>query len=227
MAALSLAMVAPYLVFIQLNGGLERVPSAGDGVGRRRARADACPVARTLRQSRRRVGGGAQGAPLQRAVAVVRDNRVAWLYYFEIALPILALLVVGLSRDAFRPGWPHAIPKIAVVAILGLILDAGFLRSPLQARVADPSVPHAILLAWLAAALPRLLSSSLVVEARGAAHGPCPFAASPLLAAIAIVFVLGSIFTQPHLRPARGRVSHRGAAGDAGASADRQPERPD
>jgi hypothetical protein len=39
-----------------------------------------------------------------------------------------------------------------VVAVLGLVLDAGFLRSPIEARLADPSVPLVILLAWLAAA---------------------------------------------------------------------------
>ena len=67
--------------------------------------------------------------------------------YLEIALPILALAMLALSRDGFRPEWPHAAEKIGIVAILGLVLDAGFLRSPLDARLADPSVPHAILIA--------------------------------------------------------------------------------
>src|SRR5688572_7533900 len=37
-----------------------------------------------------------------------------------------------------------------------MVLNAGFLRSPLAARLADPSVPHAILIAWLAAAIPAM-----------------------------------------------------------------------
>ena len=192
--ALALAMVAPYLVFIQLNGGLgEYRRQATEWVEEERART---PIQwpglfdnadGTSEDAR-------QGPLLQRLVSVVRDNRVAWLYYFEIALPVLALLVVGLSRDAFRPGWPHAIPKIAVVAILGLILDAGFLRSPLQARLADPTVPHAILLAWLAAAMPRLLAGPSSWRP-GARPWTAAIRGAAALAAIAVLFILGSIFT--------------------------------
>jgi hypothetical protein len=192
-AAVSLAMVAPYLAFIQLNGGLnEYRRQATEWAGEERARTpiqwpglfDNPGLAEVARQS----------SPLERAVASVRDNRVAWLYYFEIALPIIALLVVGLSRDAFRPGWPHAIAKIGVVAILGLVLDAGFLRSPLQARVADPSVPHAIVLAWLAVAVPRLIvaRSSLKPALQPWAM---PVRIVAVLGTIAVVFILGSIFT--------------------------------
>ena len=189
-AALSLAMVAPYLVFIQLNGGLnEYRRQATEWAGEERART---PVQWPGLFDN--PDGVSEGPPLERAVASVRDNRVAWLYHFEIALPILALLVLGLSRDAFRPGWPHAMPKIVVVAILGLILDAGFLRSPLQARVADPTVPHAILLAWLAMAVPRLLfaRSSLRPAIEPWAM---PVRVVAILATISVVFVFSSIFT--------------------------------
>jgi hypothetical protein len=189
-AALSLAMVAPYLVFIQLNGGLnEYRRQATEWAGEERART---PVQWPGLFDNR--DGVSEGPLLQRAVASVRSNGVAWLYYFEIALPILALFVLGLSRDAFRPGWPHAIQKIVLVAILGLILDAGFLRSPLQARVADPTVPHAILLAWLAMAVPRLLfaRSSLRPAIEPWA---IPVRVVAILATISVVFVLGSIFT--------------------------------
>ena len=134
-----------------------------------------------------------QGPPLRRASAVVRDNGTAWLYYLEIMLPIFALAVLAISRDAFRSGWPRAVPKIAIVALLGLILDAGFLRSPLEARLADPSVPHAILIAWLAAAVPQLL-----VSRRSWRPALQAWAVSVrvlvVVATIPIVFLLGSIF---------------------------------
>jgi len=189
-AALSLAMVTPYLVFIQLNGGLnEYRRQATEWAGEERART---PVQWPGLFDN--PDGVPEGAALERAVASVRSNRVAWLYYVEIALPILALLVLGLSRDAFRPGWPHAIQKIALVSVLGLILDAGFLRSPLQARVADPTVPHAILLAWLGIAVPRLLfaRSSLRPAIEPWA---VPVRVVAVLATISVVFMLGSIFT--------------------------------
>jgi hypothetical protein len=191
---LALSMVAPYLTFIQLNGGLsEYRRQATEWVEEERART---PIQWPgLFDNPDGISEKARaGAPLSRAIAVIRDNRVAWLYYFEIVLPILALIVLALSRDAFRPGWPYAIPKIALVAIVALVLDAGFLRSPLQARLADPSVPHAILLAWLAAAVPRLLagrSSWNAVMQRWA----MPVRLVAVMATIAIAFALGSIFT--------------------------------
>ena len=191
---LSLALLSPYLLFIQLNGGLGAYRrQASEWVEEERART---PIQWPgLFDNPDGVSDAARDAGLPaRAVAVVRDNRVAWLYYLEIALPFLALFVASLSRDAFTPGWPQAVPKIAVVAVLGLVLDAGFLRSPLQARLADPSVPHAILLAWLAVAIPRLLfrrgswkpaSQRLIV----------PLRALSLAVAVAVVFILGSVFS--------------------------------
>ena len=190
----SLALVSPYLLFIQLNGGLgEYRRQATEWVEEERART---PVQWPgLFDNPDGVSADArEGAPLTRAIGVVRDNRVAWLYYFEIALPILVLLLVGLSRDGFRPAWPHGTQKIAVVAILGLVLDAGFLRSPLQARVADPSVPHAILLAWLAAAVPRMLSSRSSWTP-AAERWIVPLRVLSLVAAVAAAFVLAAIFT--------------------------------
>jgi hypothetical protein len=158
-AALVVLLAAPYLLFIQINGGLGAyIRQAAAWAEEERART---PVQWPgLFDNPNGVSPEAREGPaLQRAVGVARDNRVPWTYYFEIALPFFALAVLALSRDAFRPAWPNAVPKIAVVALLGLVLDAGFLRSPLQARIADPSVPHAILIAWLAVAVPRLLLS--------------------------------------------------------------------
>ena len=94
-----------------------------------------------------------------RTVAVIQDNSVAWTYYLELALPVVALLLLAASRDGFRAGWPLATEKLAMVAGLGLILNAGFLRSSLEARLADPSVPHAILVAWFAVALPQVVAA--------------------------------------------------------------------
>jgi hypothetical protein len=226
-AALSLAMVAPYLVFIQLNGGLnEYRRQATEWAAEERART---PIQwpGLFDNADGESEAARQGSPFDRAVAVVRDNRVAWLYYFEIALPILALIVLSLSRDGFRPGWLHATQKITVVAILGLLLDAGFLRSPLQARVADPSVPHAILLAWFGVAVPRLL---LARESLRPAIQRWAMAIRivAVVMTVAVVFVLGSIFTNrlsdrledayltegPRAAIARARIVSQGARTD-------------
>lgn len=188
------ALAAPYLLFIQLNGGVGAyIEQASAWAEEERSRT---PIQWPgLLDNPDGVSDEArQGSPFRRAVAVVRDNGIAWFYYLEIALPIFALAVLAISRDGFRPGWPRAVPKIAIVAILGLILDAGFLRSPLVARLADPSVPHAILIAWLAAALPRMLVS------RRSWRPPLQAWAVPVrlavaIAAIPFAFVLWSVFS--------------------------------
>jgi hypothetical protein len=72
-----------------------------------------------------------------------------------IALPLICLVTLAFGRDAFRPDWPHAAEKMIVVAVLGIALNAFFFRHPLEARLADPSVPHGILVAWLGAGVVR------------------------------------------------------------------------
>jgi hypothetical protein len=121
-----------------------------------------------------------------RSVAIVQDNITAWTFYAEVALPIVALALLTLSPTAFRPDWPQARAKIGMVAVLALVLDAGFLRSPLAARLADPSVPLAILLAWVLVALVRLffVKGDLQPSLRGSAalaRGASLAAAAPLV----------------------------------------------
>lgn len=152
---LVVALIAPYFLFIQMNGGLvSYFRQASAWAERDRAREPV--VWPGLFDNPDGVSEAARaGSP----VAVVRDNAEAWLYYFELALPFFALFVIAVSRDGFRPGWPHAREKLAMVAVLGAALDAGFLRSPLEARLADPSVPLVILVAWLMVAIPRMVGS--------------------------------------------------------------------
>lgn len=156
---LAAAMVAPYLWFIERNGGVRSyLEQASAWTERDRDRA---PIVWPGPFENPDGVSDATSAAIgvSRAVGVLRDNMVAWIFYVELALPFFALFVLWMSRDGGRPGWPHAKAKLATVAVLGLFLNAFFLRSPLEARLADPAVPHMILLAWLAVAVPRLLFS--------------------------------------------------------------------
>jgi len=167
--ALVLALAMPYLLFIQWNGGLGgyfRQASAWAERDRDRA-----PVAWPgLVDNPDGVSDAARnGGAVTRAIATVRDNRVAWIYYIEIALPLLALALLAMSRDGFRPTWPRARAKLVIVAALAIVLDAGFLRSPLEARLADPSVPIVIILAWLVVAVARVVGAA---KAGHYVHGP-------------------------------------------------------
>ena len=192
-AALVVAFLSPYLIFIQVHGGVPTyIQQASSWATEERSRTPI--VWPGLFDNPDGPPEDTGGGLLSQAVASVHANRVAWLYLFEIALPLVVLAIVGLSRDAFRPGWPNAVPKITVVALLGLILDAGFLRSPLAARLADPSVPAAILIAWLAAALPRLLTqeSSWRPSLRARLM---PARAAVVAASLPLAFVVAAEFT--------------------------------
>jgi hypothetical protein len=155
---LVVALLSPYLAFIEMNGGVGAyVSQASAWAARDRDRAPV--IWPGLFDNPDGVSVSADDSVVWRAVASVRDNAVAWLYYLELALPFAAGLVLLFARHAARPTWMFAPAKMLVVAVLGLVLNAGFLRSPLAARLADPSVPHAILIAWLLVAVPRLLWS--------------------------------------------------------------------
>jgi hypothetical protein len=156
--ALVVALLSPYLAFIEMNGGVGAyISQASAWAARDRDRAPV--IWPGLFDNPDGVSVSADDSAVWRAVASVRDNDVAWLYYVELVLPFVAALVLLLARHAARPAWTFAPAKVLVVAVLGLVLNAGFLRSPLGARLADPSVPHAILIAWLLIAVPRLLWS--------------------------------------------------------------------
>jgi hypothetical protein len=157
-AVLVVGLAAPYLAFIQWHGGVPfYLRQASAWAERDRAREPV--VWPGLFDSPDGVSDEAResGGP-SRVAAVIRDNRIAWLYYFEILLPVFALGALAVSPTAFRPAWPQARAKLAMVAVLTAALDAGFLRSPLEARLADTSVPLCILVAWLMVAVPQMLA---------------------------------------------------------------------
>jgi hypothetical protein len=193
--AMVCALLAPYLLFLQLNGGVvSYFEQASAWAERDRDRAPV--VWPGLFENPDGVSDSARSPnAATRGVAVVRDNITAWTYYAEIALPILALVLLTLSPVAFRPGWPQARAKIGMVAVLGLVLDAGFLRSPLAARLADPSVPLAILLGWVLVAVVRLLF--VKSDLRPALRGTVVLArATVLVAAAPLLFVFAAGMTR-------------------------------
>jgi hypothetical protein len=191
-AGLVLALLTPYLLFIQVNGGV--VSYFDHAVAWAERERNRTPVVWPgLFDNPEGVSEEAkEGSGAGRAIAVVRDNYVAWMYYTEIALPLAALLVLMLSSTAFRPEWPEATAKLATVAVLAEILNAGFLRSPLEARLADPSVPHAILIAWLFVALVRLMTRRDLLRPTLRAW---PLAATARIAgAVAVVPLLAIVY---------------------------------
>jgi hypothetical protein len=190
-AVTTLLFLAPYLVFVELSGGVTSYfRQAAAWAERDRDRAPV--VWPGLFENPDGVSESSRsGSSIDRAVGTVRDNVVAWTFYAELVLPFVALLVLGLTKDAGRVGWPHARAKILSAAVLALVLDAFFLRSPLDARLADPSVPLAILVAWLLAVVPRLLVSRAAL-APHAARAVWPWRAAVVVGVLPLMLVLGA-----------------------------------
>jgi hypothetical protein len=189
--ALTAVMLAPYLLFIQANGGIGTYfEQASAWAARDRGRAPV--VWPGLVDNPDGVSDATAAATgLAAAMGVLRDNVVAWTFYTEIALPFFVLFVLWASSDGGRPEWPQARAKLGVVAILAIMLVGFFLRSPLAARLADPSVPLAILVTWLLVAVPRMLVSRAALSPAAQSRA-LPVRAAIGVGAAAIAFILGA-----------------------------------
>jgi hypothetical protein len=76
-------------------------------------------------------------------------NADAWLFWLFWMLPVLSAAVLG-WRALKRPErWPGEFALVAALIVLGLFVDAGFLRDILRTRFSDAIVPPALLGAWL------------------------------------------------------------------------------
>ena len=93
----------------------------------------------------------ANGAGQRRGVGVLHRDPAAVLRAVRAGRVPRRLQARVAARDAKSWRWWRC---------SALALDAGFLRSPLEARLADPSVPLVILVAWLMVAVPRMLQTT-------------------------------------------------------------------
>jgi hypothetical protein len=147
---LVLVLLAPYLVYVQMNGGLGfQFETANSWSQRDRARA---PLVWPAFGSDAETVNADSRQPLTYLERLALQNRVPSIFYLWVLLPLVCLGILWRAPHAFRPDWPRARVKVAVVAILAIMLNVGFLRGNLSARFADVSVPQVILLAWLIAA---------------------------------------------------------------------------
>jgi hypothetical protein len=104
-----------------------------------------------------RTPGTSGDVPPNPLVSLAVANGIPWTFYALELLPLVALFVLARAPSAFRPDWPEARARIAMVAILAIALNIGFLRGNLESRFADVSVPQAVLGAWLVLVCWRLL----------------------------------------------------------------------
>jgi hypothetical protein len=191
--AMVVLLLSPYLAFIEWNGGVvEYFRTAATWAERDRGRAEVVWPGLFENPNGESVEAQA-GNVVSRTAARIRDNGVAWVFYTELAIPIVTMMMLVAAPSPYPANWRNAVPKVAVVAALGMMLNVGFLRSPLAARLADPSVPHAILVAWLAGAVIALVSSRhrVIGKPRAIVAGAAVLAATLVLSVLAVTTTKG------------------------------------
>lgn len=122
----TLAFVLPYLVYVQMHGGLLVYFKTGLEFSQREAARQWHVWPRVFGDER----------PLESA-----------LLYELYLLPILALGVLAIASA--RASWRATMPWVAPLAVVGLLVDFSFIRDPLNTRLADAIVPAVFVGAWL------------------------------------------------------------------------------
>ena len=126
-------LLAPWALWVQYYQGLVPYFEMGIAVSRREADIS------LLRDLPR----------LDLSAGLTTANTHAWLYYLFWLLPLVCVPLAVLRRVTGRERWSGEWVAVGAVAILAVALDATFLRNPLETRLADATVPAALLGAWL------------------------------------------------------------------------------
>jgi hypothetical protein len=104
------------------------------------------------------------------AAGLTTANTHAWLYYLFWLLPLVCVPLAVLRRVKRHERWPREWVAVGAIGMLAVALDATFLRNPLETRLADATVPAALLGAWLLGLVWSMPSRpTLAIAARAAA----------------------------------------------------------
>jgi hypothetical protein len=167
-------LVIPFLVFVQINGGLAfYLRSMLDTArGEYERTVGAVPVFRL-------VWDGLLPMPAPGPPREADPNATAWLYWVTVSMPPLTLLVLAFDWVRRRRGavlaWhgmDHEAAKLVSAALLAVLTHVYLLRARSESAVADVSALTAVLAAWLLAralfaargrTVPGLLAAALAV----------------------------------------------------------------
>jgi hypothetical protein len=86
---------------------------------------------------------------LSRDAVAEQVNLEVWLFYLFYAMPLAALWLAWRRARDGREQWSGESAGVAAIALMTIVMNMGFIRTPLAARLPDASVPAAILGAWL------------------------------------------------------------------------------
>ncbi|PYR68548.1 MAG: hypothetical protein DMF88_08840 [Acidobacteria bacterium] len=82
------------------------------------------------------------------------ENAAPFLYYLMWGLPLAAMIALLRRAEAPSPErWTRGAEKMAIVVLLAVLIDRGFLRGSLTSRLADVTEVTGVLAAWLVAVM--------------------------------------------------------------------------
>ena len=88
-------------------------------------------------------------SPLRLAPALHSGaNADAWLFWLFWTLPAVCGIIAARRLFLARERWPGESAVVVAVAVLAVVVNAGFLRDILRTRLPDAIVPVALLAAW-------------------------------------------------------------------------------
>ena len=76
-------------------------------------------------------------------------NLEVWLFYLFYAIPLVSLLLAWWRGRRGDERWVGESAGVAAMAVMAIVMNLGFIRTPLMARLPDAIVPAAMLGAWL------------------------------------------------------------------------------
>ena len=128
-------MLLPWAVFVQYHVGL--LDYFGPALEFSRAEAEAT-VIRSFQMFD--FGGGARATQI---------NLEVWLFYLFHAMPFVSLGIALSRARRGRDRWVGESAGVAAIAVMAIVMNFGFIRTPLVARLPDAGAPAAMLGAWL------------------------------------------------------------------------------
>ena len=124
LAGTVLAFMLPYLVYLQTVDGI-------------------------VAHLQRGMAFTALEVPRQRLTITGLRPYAAWLLAAAWLAPVAALVSIAMQVFAGREDAWSTVRRVAPIAILALVADAGLIRDRLDVRLPDAIVPPALLMAWL------------------------------------------------------------------------------
>jgi hypothetical protein len=167
-AGLVLAFVFPHLAYVHYHTGLARYFAIGADYSR--AEAATNPVELPLFT----LDGGLA-------------NSLPFLFWLCWMMPLISAVLLVRGEAATVSRMREQAPKIAMVIALAVLVNIGFVRSPVASRLPDVAAPHTILGAWLLATLWRWSAAS-----RGRAAIRVALMAGAALSAVSVGAAFGA-----------------------------------